>query len=132
MLKKSIFLLSSVFIFSCSDTKNVQENQELPKKDSVETPVAKTKKLSWRDSVINLYISETQQTLLKAIEQEKNSNLTIITDFEERNGVKYIVSQIGRTLDDKFTPETWLYIDSLSGNSYTYDIPNDTLILWKH
>lgn len=115
---------------ACSQNTTTENNSEPAKKDSVVVEQPK-QKLSWRDSIIDEYINQTQQELVKAVAKDANSSLTIITDMQERNGVNYIVSQIGRTMDDKFTAEYWLYIDSIGGKTYTYDIPNDTLILWK-
>jgi len=86
--------------------------------------------LDWKDSLIVKYINNSSSELIKIARQD-TIPIEWMTQTEIRNGVKYVMVQIGHSFEHHFVANGWIYIDSLKKTIYEYDLANDTIIKWN-
>jgi len=130
-----LFFLAAFFVLNIHC--NQDEKNSLSKKlnsDSISVQEVDTSHnligdivLTWVDTIVINYIKNTRNELI-TLAKKDTSRLEWYKDVELRNGVKYIVVEIGSTFKHRFIPRSWLYIDSATRKVYENDIANDTLI----
>ena len=118
MQKIFISLIFVLLALSCNESNRVDTNPLL------------NKKVTWVDSLVMKYISQTNDTLITLARRENIPVEWMLDRTENTDTAKYLVFQIGHSFEHKFITDKWLYIDSLTRNIYEYDLPNDSLIRW--
>ena len=120
MQKIFISLIFVLLALSCNESNRV---------DTKIDPVV-NKKVTWVDSLVMKYISQTNDTLIKLARRDNIPVEWMLDRTEITDTTKYLVFQIGHSFEHKFITDKWLYIDSLTRNIYEYDLLNDSLIRW--
>ncbi|MBI1307177.1 MAG: hypothetical protein GC181_11295 [Bacteroidetes bacterium] len=83
------------------------------------------------------YIRKTTDPLI-ASSRDKESLEWIFDRREIRKGHTMLIYHIGHDVADasgknpRYATDGWVYIDSNTNQIYQYDLPNDSLILWKN
>ena len=121
MQKIFISLIFILLIVSCNESNGV---------DTKIDPLL-NKKVTWVDSLVMKYISQTNDTLIKLVRRDNIPVEWTLDKTEITDTSKYLVFQIGHSFENKFITDKWLYIDSLTRNIYEYDLSNDSLIRWQ-
>ena len=73
----------------------------------------------------------TENEIIKASHKDTITEEWLFDRIENTDSAKYFIFQIGHSFENKFVTDAWLYVDSLTSNIYEYDLPNDSLILWR-
>ena len=148
-MKKNILLLLISFAFlSCNKTSK-EETQNTDKQidsPSVNKEVLKSetetntesKAQNWYDGLIADYIKKSDNKLIKTSLKNKERIEWLLDRTEKTDSTNYYIFNIGQDVSEedgsepRFTSDGWIYIDSISKKIYEYDLPNDSLIVWKN
>lgn len=132
ILNKNIILALVLFTFLSCNNKTKVENID----EHIDSSLV-TKSKNWYDLLVSDYIIKSENDLIKT-SLKNNENIEWILDrIEKTDSTKYYIFNIGQSVSDddgsntRFSSNGWIYIDSLSKNIYEYDLPNDSLIIWK-
>ena len=133
MYKFSFLIIT---LFGLTDCSGISQNQNNinSKIDTTARPIGKTlinKGQDWKDSLIIKYLNNTNNEFIFSAKKSKTPAEWFFDRIERKDSVNYYVYQVGHTFEYKFVNDVWLYIDSISKSIYEYDLPNDSLILWK-
>jgi hypothetical protein len=153
-MKSLIYILSLVIFFGCGcgEKTNVNHIDTLViKKDSVDARVhhtilkgdsskanstkASDFKRNWAGRLIENYIANTDNELVKLTRKEKTPEEWLFDQTINTDTTKYFVFEIGHDVFDeshtnmRFAPDAWIYIDSLTKKIYEYK--NESLTEWK-
>ncbi|MBF4472280.1 MULTISPECIES: hypothetical protein [Flavobacterium] len=135
MKKKTLLLLISSALLSCSKTSQV-EKQIDPL--SVNKAKTESKAQNWYDDLIVDYIKKSDNKLIKSSLKNKERIEWLLDRTEKTDSTNYYIFNIGQDVSEedgtepRFTSDGWIYIDSISKKIYEYDLPNDSLIVWKN
>jgi protein involved in sex pheromone biosynthesis len=145
--KVLIFLLSILFL-SCNNTANkeqIDDNQTSEKQTELDTTKNVATDLNkasenemWYDKLIADYIKNCDNELIKAQLNSKTRIEWLLDRTEKTDSTNYYIFNIGQDVFEedgsnlRFTSNGWIYIDSISKKIYEYDLPNDSLIVWKN
>jgi hypothetical protein len=144
MKKKTLLLLISFAFLSCNKTGNV--NKPIAEKPIDSLSVIKkvlkseteSKTQKWYDVLIADYIKKSDNKLIKSSLKNKERIDWLLDRTEKTDSTNYYVFNIGQEVSEedgsnpRFTSSGWIYIDSISKKIYEYDLPNDSLIVWKN
>ena len=144
MKKKVLLILVSFIILSCNkinkDEKVIsdKQNDSLSVNNKVLKSETESKTQNWYDGLIADYVKNSDKELIK-IHYKNNDRIEWLLDRTEKtDSTNYYIFNIGQDVSEKdgserrFTSDGWIYIDSLSKRIYEYDLPNDSLIVWKN
>jgi hypothetical protein len=145
--KVLIFLLSISFL-SCKNTTNkeqIEDNQTTEMQTELDTTKNVATNLNeasenemWYDKLIADYIKNCDNELIKAQLKSKTRIEWLLDRTEKTDSTNYYIFNIGQDVSEedgsnlRFTSNGWIYIDSISKKIYEYDLPNDSLIVWKN
>lgn len=148
MNKKIILLLIALVFLSCKKTNEVTKQTADQQTDSLslnkEVPTSVTeiktepKTQNWYDALIADYIRKSDNELIKSALKNKEQIQWLLDRTEKTDSTNYYIFNIGQDVaeedgsEPRFTSDGWIYIDSISKKIYEYDLPNDSLIVWKH
>lgn len=148
MNKKTLLLLLAIVFLSCKKTSEVvkqtadQQTDSLSLNKEVPTSVSETKTeaktQNWYDGLIADYIRKSDNELIKSALKNKEQIQWLLDRTEKTDSTNYYIFNIGQDVTEedgsepRFTSDGWIYIDSISKKIYEYDLPNDSLIVWKH
>jgi hypothetical protein len=131
---KNIILVSVLVTFlSCSNNSKVEEKSLVNQIDS--SLVLKSQ--NWYDSLVSDYINNSENELIKLALKNNVKVEWILDQIEKTDSTYYYIFNIGQSVSEsdgtntRFSSNGWIYIDSLSKKVYEYDLPNDSLIVWK-
>ncbi|WP_269222590.1 hypothetical protein [Flavobacterium sp. IMCC34518] len=148
MTKKTLLLLISFAFLSCSKTSKVEKqiadkqtdslsvNKEVLKSETNVKTESKTQ--NWYDDLIADYIRKSDNELIKSSLKNKERIEWLLDRTEKTDSTNYYIFNIGQNVSEedgsesRFTSNGWIYIDSISKKIYEYDLPNDSLIVWKN
>ena len=138
-MKKKTLLLLSLTLLSCSKTTKNEAFVANKKIDSlaVKDTTASTTQ-NWYDDLIANYIQQSDNELIKSVLKNNDRIEWLLDRTEATDSAHYYIFNIGQDVTDenhtnpRFTTNGWIYVDSISKKIYEYDIPNDTLVLWKN
>ena len=142
--KNTILLLATITILSCKDTTKSQNDDDkkhfdsLSKNDKVKKFEVKSNNKIWYDNLIANYIKNSENKLIKSHIKNKDNMEWLLDRTEKTDSTNYYIFNIGQEVSEKdgselrFSSDGWIYIDSLTKKIYEYDLPNDSLILWKN
>ena len=148
MKKKTLLLLISFAFLSCNKTTKIETqitekqidslsvNKEVLKSQT-ETKI-ESKTQNWYDGLIADYIRKSDNKLIKASLKNKEQIGWLLDRTEKTDSTNYYVFNIGQDVSEedgtepRFTSDGWIYIDSISKKIFEYDLPNDSLIVWKN
>ena len=111
-------------------------NKEVLKSET-ETKI-ESKTQNWYDGLIADYIRKSDNKLIKASLKNKEQIGWLLDRTEKTDSTNYYVFNIGQDVSEddgtepRFTSDGWIYIDSISKKIFQYDLPNDSLIVWKN
>jgi len=124
-----IFILTIMFLNSCSTNKKIQkninqDNQQLKieQKNDTIPEIA-----FWAEDFISDYLEKNSERLTKIDDYP----ISYIKNITTRNGRKYVMVNIGHNFEHRFVTEQFIYIDNLTKTIYEYNVQNDSLVLWK-
>lgn len=131
---KKIFLFAVLVTFlSCNYQSKVAEKNIVNQIDS--SIVLQSQ--NCYDSLVSDYINNSDNELIK-LSLKKNVKVEWILDqIEKTDSTNYYIFNIGQSVSEidgtntRFSSNGWIYIDSISKKVYEYDLPNDSLIVWK-
>lgn len=152
MKKKTLLLLISFAFLSCNKTSKVESqntekqtdslsvNKETLKSETKTKTQTKTesKTQNWYDDLIADYIKKSDNKLIKTSLKNKERIEWLLDRTEKTDSTNYYIFNIGQNVSEedgsesRFTSNGWIYIDSISKKIYEYDLPNDSLIVWKN
>jgi hypothetical protein len=143
MKQKILLLLISFAFLSCSKTSKIEKQIDFsPVNKEVlnsETEVKTDSKIqNWYDALIADYIRKSDNKLIKSSLKNKERIDWLLDRTEKTDSTNYYVFNIGQEVSEedgsnpRFTSSGWIYIDSISKKIYEYDLPNDSLIVWKN
>jgi hypothetical protein len=148
MKKKTLLLLISFAFLSCNKTIKVEFQNTEKKTDSLsvnkETLKSETetktesKTQNWYDDLIADYIKKSDNKLIKTSLNNKERIEWLLDRTEKTDSTNYYIFNIGQNVSEedgsesRFTSNGWIYIDSISKKIYEYDLPNDSLFVWKN
>jgi len=120
MQKILVSFVFSALVISCrqgkkGDTKNI---------------TAPAKRITWVDSLVMKYISQTDDDLVKLAVKDTIPEEWSLDRMETTDTANCFVFQIGHSFEHRFVTDKWVYIDSLTRNIFEYDLANDSLIRW--
>ena len=131
---KKIFLLTVLVTFlSCNYHSKVAEKSVVNQIDS--SLVLESQ--NWYDSLVSDYINNSENQLIKLSLKNNVKVEWILDQIEKTDSTNYYIFNIGQSVSEsdgsnkRFSSNGWIYIDSLSKKVYEYDLPNDSLIVWK-
>ncbi len=144
-MKNKIYLvLVLISIISCTKTKkDIRNNADTTTEaiainnESVKSETQPDIK-NWYDAIIADYIKKSDNQLIKLALKNKEQVEWLLDRTEKTDSTNYYIFNIGQNVMDenntnpRFTSDGWIYIDSLSKIVYEYDLPNDSLIVWKN
>ena len=146
-MKKKTLLIIILFAFlSCNNTSKVETQKNHSKIDSLfgnkeilnSEIQTKSKTQDWYDVLIVDYIKKSDNKLIK-MSLNKNERIEWLLDRTEKtDSTNYYIFNIGQDVSQedgtelRFVSQGWIYIDSISKRIYEYDLPNDSLIVWKN
>ena len=110
------------------------KNQDSESKAELET---KSKSENWYDDIAENYIKNSDNELIKISLKNKEKVEWLLDRTEKTDSTNFYIFNIGQDVTDenntnpRFSSDGWIYIDSISKKVYEYDLPNDTIILWK-
>ena len=144
-MKNKIYLvLVLISIISCTKTKkDIRNNADNTTEaiainnESVKSETQPDIK-NWYDAIIADYIKKSDNQLIKLALKNKEQVEWLLDRTEKTDSTNYYIFNIGQNVMDenntnpRFTSDGWIYIDSLSKKVYEYDLPNDSLIVWKN
>ncbi len=144
-MKNKIYLvLVLISIISCTKTKkDIRNNADTTTEaiainnESVKSETQPDIK-NWYDAIIADYIKKSDNQLIKLALKNKEQVEWLLDRTEKTDSTNYYIFNIGQNVMDenntnpRFTSDGWIYIDSLSKKVYEYDLPNDSLIVWKN
>ncbi len=144
MKRNTLLLLFSLAILSCNKSTKGEKIIADKQIDSLSVynqalkSDTETKTQNWYDGLIVNYIKNSDNELIK-IHYKNNDRLEWLLDrIEKTDSTNYYIFNIGQDVSDedgtnpRFTSNGWIYIDSLSKKIYEYDLPNDSLVVWKN
>jgi len=133
------------FVLSCNTATNEKTPAQQPgtsliTKDTI-TDITKTEDdmySGWLNDLVTDYMRHSDNELIKLHLQDTAAEETWMDQgMSERNGSTYYMCQIGHHVaeedgsDPRYVTDGWAYVDSAKRVLYEYDLPNDSLILWK-
>ncbi len=133
MKKKLLIFLIPIVILACNKTTKNDNNIT-----DIQTLKSETKIKNWYDDLIVDYINKSDNQLIKSALKNKEQVDWILDRTEKTDSTNYYIFKIGQDVTDenntnpRFSFDGWIYIDSLSKKIYEYDLPNDSLIIWKN
>lgn len=144
-MKNKIYLvLVLISIISCTKTKkDIRNNADTTTEaiainnESVKSETQPDVK-NWYDAIIADYVKKSDNQLIKLALKNKEQVEWLLDRTEKTDSTNYYIFNIGQNVMDenntnpRFTSDGWIYIDSLSKKVYEYDLPNDSLIVWKN
>jgi hypothetical protein len=142
--KNTILLLATITILSCKDTTKSQNDDakkhfdSLSKNNKLIKFEVKSYNEIWYDNLIANYIKNSENKLIKSHIKNKDNMEWLLDRTEKTDSTNYFIFNIGQEVSEKdgselrFSSDGWIYIDSLTKKIYEYDLPNDSLILWKN
>ena len=148
MKKKTLLLLISFAFLSCNKTIKVEfqntekqtdflsVNKETLKSETETKTESKTQ--NWYDDLIADYIIKSDNKLIKTSLNNKERIEWLLDRTEKTDSTNYYIFNIGQNVSEedgsesRFTSNGWIYIDSISKKIYEYDLPNDSLFVWKN
>jgi len=148
MKKKTLLLLISFAFLSCNKTIKVEfqntekqtdflsVNKETLKSETETKTESKTQ--NWYDDLIADYIKKSDNKLIKTSLNNKERIEWLLDRTEKTDSTNYYIFNIGQDVSEedgtepRFVSVGWIYIDSISKKIYEYDLPNDSLIVWKN
>ena len=146
MKKKTLLLLISFAFLSCNKTNKVETGNNDKQIDSLTTSKeilksetkTESKIQDWYDGLIADYIKKSDNKLIK-MSLKNNERIEWLLDRTEKtDSTNYYIFNIGQDVSEedgtepRFVSVGWIYIDSISKKIYEYDLPNDSLIVWKN
>lgn len=142
MKKKTLLLLISFAFLSCNKTSKIEKqidslsaNKEVLNSKTKAKTESKTQ--NWYDPLIADYIRKSDNKLIKSSLKNKEQIEWLLDRTEITDSTNYYIFNIGQNVSEKngteprFTSDGWIYIDSISKKIYEYDLPNDSLTVWK-
>ncbi|ESU22802.1 hypothetical protein FSS13T_25270 [Flavobacterium saliperosum S13] len=143
MKKKTIILLASLVILSCNKTKEEKniDNEPIDSLSSSNVDLksqTESKEQNWYDGLIADYIKNSDNELIKLALKNKEEVEWLLDRTEKTDSTNYYIFNIGQDVTDennanpRFSSDGWIYVDSLSKKIYEYDLPNDSLVIWKN
>lgn len=134
ILNKNIILVSVLFTFLSCNNKTKVENIDIEKQ--IDSSLV-LKSQNWYDLLVSEYINKSENELIK-ISLKNNEKIEWVLDrIEKTDSTNYYIFNIGQSVSDndgsntRFSSNGWIYVDSISKKIYEYDLPNDSLIVWK-
>lgn len=131
---KKIFLFAVLVTFlSCNYQSKVAEKNIVNQIDS--SIVLQSQ--NWYDSLVSDYINNSDNELIKLSLKNNVKVEWILDQIEKTDSTNYYIFNIGQSVSEidgtntRFSSNGWIYIDSISKKVYEYDLPNDSLIVWK-
>ena len=144
-MKNKIYLvLVLISIISCTKTKKDDRNSADTTNEAIainnESVKSETQPdvKNWYDAIIADYVKKSDNQLIKLALKNKEQVEWLLDRTEKTDSTNYYIFNIGQNVMDenntnpRFTSDGWIYIDSLSKKVYEYDLPNDSLIVWKN
>lgn len=144
MKKKALLILISIVILSCNKTHKDEKNISDKQIDSLslnnETVYSETepKTKNWYDDLISDYVKNSDNELIRISVKNKENVEWLLDRTEKTDSTNYYIFQIGQDVSEKdgsdlrFSTDGWIYVDSISKKIYEYDLPNESLMLWKN
>lgn len=143
MKKHPFLLVATILLLSCNKTskeeKTVDNNQtnSLLVKNSTSKPETKSNATNWYDPLLADYVKNSDNGLIKASLKNNEHIQWLLDRTEKTDSTNYYIFNIGQDVSDenntnkRFSSDGWVYIDSISKKIYEYDLPNDSIIIWK-
>ena len=144
MKKKALLILISIVILSCNktykDEKNISDKQidSLSLNNETVNSETEPKTKNWYDDLIADYVKNSDNELIRISVKNKENVEWLLDRTEKTDSTNYYIFQIGQDVSEKdgsdlrFSTDGWIYVDSISKKIYEYDLPNESLMLWKN
>ena len=144
MKKKALLILISIVILSCNktykDKKNISDKQidSLSLNNETVNSETEPKTKNWYDDLIADYVKNSDNELIRISVKNKENVEWLLDRTEKTDSTNYYIFQIGQDVSEKdgsdlrFSTDGWIYVDSISKKIYEYDLPNESLMLWKN
>ena len=144
MQKKALLILISIVILSCNktykDKKNISDKQidSLSLNNETVNSETEPKTKNWYDDLIADYVKNSDNELIRISVKNKENVEWLLDRTEKTDSTNYYIFQIGQDVSEKdgsdlrFSTDGWIYVDSISKKIYEYDLPNESLMLWKN
>ncbi|MBC5839690.1 hypothetical protein [Flavobacterium muglaense] len=144
MKKKALLILISIVISSCNktykDEKNISDKQidSLSLNNETVNSDTEPKTKNWYDDLIADYVKNSDNELIRISVKNKENVEWLLDRTEKTDSTNYYIFQIGQDVSEKdgsdlrFSTDGWIYVDSISKKIYEYDLPNESLMLWKN
>ena len=148
MKNKALLLLISFAFLSCNKTSEAEKqiadkqidsssvNKKVLKLETEAKTESKTQ--NWYDGLMADYIKKSDNELIK-LSLKNNERIEWLLDRTEKtDSTNYYIFNIGQDVSEedgtnlRFSSAGWIYVDSISKKIYEYDLPNDSLIVWKN
>jgi len=129
MKQKVLFIPTLIFLFSCTNKSENHDVKNLANRNvrTVENIDTIHEVALWANEYIIKYLESNKDRLTEV----DGRPVTYIKDTTERNERNYAMVKIGHSFEHRYVTDQWIFVDSLTKEIYEYDLPNDSLILWK-